>query len=307
MNVNKIISAITILLAVTACSERSDKSFIASDGTIIYSAKSGEGINASIDFGLKFSRKSGRMINPDTVFTIEENAKVNAVVNFTNTELNDNKELLIHIDWLTPDGNSIYKKQINLLKNDSTSVLTSSISISPGKRNPGIYALRIYLFRELIAEKYFRLTTEKIKREVKTETAVMKKKEKVKKIKVKKKISADVIFCSKIEKQSGRLIGEGKEFIIKNKNKVYAVVNLKNLVIKPGKKKNIYLKWINPGDSLIYSKKFSLTSENSLSAITSSISISPGKREAGKYTLRIYSSKKLIAQKQFTLINEAPR
>ncbi len=40
---------------------------------------------------------------------------------------------------------------------DSTSIIKSSISIPPGKREPGKYSFRLYLYDDLIAEKEFEL------------------------------------------------------------------------------------------------------------------------------------------------------
>ncbi len=64
---------------------------------------------------------------------------------------------MLHIDWLDSTGNSFYKKRIDFSLTDSSSSIKSSISTSPPKRKAGNYTVRVYLFRELIAEKKFQL------------------------------------------------------------------------------------------------------------------------------------------------------
>ncbi len=64
---------------------------------------------------------------------------------------------MFHIDWIDSTGNSLYKKRIDLSPSDSSSRIISSISLSPPKRKVGEYIVRVYLFRELIAEKKFQL------------------------------------------------------------------------------------------------------------------------------------------------------
>ncbi len=102
---------------------------------------------------------------------------------------------MFHVDWIDPEGRSFYLKRIDLLPGDSTASLISSISVSPDKRLPGKYLLRIYLFRELIAEKYFELRDS-----AKVE-----------------KIYGDIVFFKSIDKESGEMKGVDTVFEIKEK------------------------------------------------------------------------------------------
>jgi hypothetical protein len=64
---------------------------------------------------------------------------------------------MFHLEWLSPDGETVYKKRIDWAPNSSTATLKSSIAIDPDRRSPGRYSFRVYLFRELMAEKRFEL------------------------------------------------------------------------------------------------------------------------------------------------------
>ena len=67
---------------------------------------------------------------------------------------------MFHFDWIGPDGETFYMKRVYLSQQDSTLTISSSISISPEQRDTGEYKLRVYLFRELIAEKKFEVLPE---------------------------------------------------------------------------------------------------------------------------------------------------
>jgi len=150
-----LVSLLQLILA--GCSDRTETLTTGEDSTLVYPSKSIDGIEAKITFCEKVSKKTGDPIKAGTVFSIKENTKVNAVIDLNNRESYRNKLLMFHVDWLDSSGNSLFKKRIDLPTNDSSSKLTSSITISPDKRQPGYYSLRVYLFRELIAEKKFEL------------------------------------------------------------------------------------------------------------------------------------------------------
>ena len=60
---------------------------------------------------------------------------------------------MFHVDWLDSAGNSFYKKRIDISPADSITSITSSISISPQKRQTGKYSVRVYLFQRINCRK----------------------------------------------------------------------------------------------------------------------------------------------------------
>ena len=225
--------------------------------------------------------------------SIKADSKLYTVIKLKNREYNFNKELQFHIDWLEQNGSLLYRKQVDFENGDSSNSILSFISITPDKRQAGDYKLRVYLFRELIAEKEFVLDTTKYEPPV----------EKIiEKEKPKPVIAAHIILCRKISKKTGKLIGEGTSFEIKKKNKVLALVKLKNLPVAGNIKLKFYIDWIGSNDSSLFRKKTDLIVKDSTATIESSISIPPDKREQGNYTVKVYLSKNLLAQKKFELI-----
>ena len=108
-------------------------------------------------------------------------------LNLKNYKSANQKGLMLHIDWVDSTGNSFYKKRIDISSTDSSSKISSSISISPKKREVGNYIIRVYLFRELIAEKKFQLVET-----VPNSKTVKKKNKSEKKVEVQKSIKPKV-------------------------------------------------------------------------------------------------------------------
>jgi len=91
-------------------------------------------------------------------YEIEEGAKVVASVRLENPWGRGHRPMLLHFLWVDPDGIAAYRKAVKYAPNDSSNVLTSSFGIGPTRRAAGHYNFRVYLFRELVAEKDFELT-----------------------------------------------------------------------------------------------------------------------------------------------------
>jgi hypothetical protein len=281
---------VVVKLALPGCSNRSETPITGEDSTIEYPSKSANGIVAKITFCKKVSKKTGKPIDAGTMFTIQDQAKVYSIIVLNNREFHKDKELMFHIDWIDPNGNSLYKKRIDLLPSDSSSTITSSISITPGNRQTGNYILRVYLFRELIAEKKFELINA-----ISDSIAINSRR-------IADSISARITFCRSVSAKTGKLIGAGKVFTIKDKAKVLAIVNLENKDTSGSRLLTFYADWIGPNDSSIYRKKIDSSPNGSLFSISSTISISPQKRQPGNYLLRIYFFEKLIAKENFELV-----
>lgn len=125
------------------------------DSTLVYPSRKAGGVGARITLYEKRSTKSGKLLGEGRLFTMGEDEKVRALVEIENGRALGEAPLLFHLVWLDPKGKSIYTKRIDQHPGDPTEPLEGSISIPPDKREPGLYTLRVYLFRELIAEKTF--------------------------------------------------------------------------------------------------------------------------------------------------------
>ncbi len=149
-----------LLILMPACSTRYQEPVTGAGSTIVYLPKYAGDISAKITFCRKISKKTGKLIDTGTVFTISNDEMVHAVVDLENRQAYKDEILMLHLEWINQDGSELFRKRIDLAPADSASVLKSSISISPDKRQPGEYLLQVYLFRELIAEKKFSLLQE---------------------------------------------------------------------------------------------------------------------------------------------------
>ena len=288
MTYRKSILFITILsqFFLTVCSDRVEIPSEGENSTTIYPSKSANGIEASITFCEKIKNETREPANEGIVFTLDNDSKVYSIVNLKNRELNNDKDLMFHIDWLDSTGNSFFKKRIDLSNDDSSSTLMSLINISPDKRESGKYSLRVYLFRELIAEKNFKLINAFLEPPAVVNNELI------------ENIIANITFCKGISKKTKKLFGVGNKFEIKKKAKVLAIIKLENKdsINNP---LTFYAEWIGPDRNSFYRKEISLKS-NEVS-FSSSISVTPNKRDPGNYSLRIYLFEKLIGEKNFEL------
>lgn len=301
-------------IVLTVCSDRVETPTKGNDSTIVYPSKSANGIEAQILFCEKVNKKTGGPIRTGEVFSVREKEKVYAIIELNNRVFHRDKDLMFHVDWLDSSGNSLFKKRIDLLSNDSSFVITSSINISPDKREPGNYSLRVYLFRELIAEKKFQLVnsitdsaTVKKKDAPKKKIKSEKKSEDHKSVKPKVKaeiIKADIILCKKVSKKTGKPIGADTIFTIKDRANVKAIVSFEKQEIKTNEQMKFYFNWIGPDGKLFYKKRVVYTTSNPSFSISNSVSITPEKRQPGIYTLQIVYRKKIIAEQKFELITE---
>lgn len=276
---------IPILLLETACSSRIEVPQIEADSTIVYPPKKTDDISAKITFCREINNKTGEPTGVGAKFVLQENKWLRAVIDFNNRYAYGNQELLFHIDWVDPDGKSMFRRQISLMANDSTSTLNSSISISPESREPGDYSLRFYLFRELIAEKEFEILPQFTNSNFEG-----------------KGINPNIVLYRYNSKKTGKRIGEGAEFAIKKKAKVRAFIELENRFAFDDLELLFKLDWIGPDGKSFYDKEINLDANDSTTILNSSISITPDKREAGEYIIRLYLYDKLVGEQKFGLI-----
>jgi hypothetical protein len=278
-----------LIPALSGCSSRNETPTTSEDSTIVYSPKQPDGVSANITLCRKVGKKTGKRIGEGTIFTIMDKAKVRAFFDLENRKFFMDKEMMFHAEWIGPNGKSFYRKRIDLLPNDSSSTINSSISISPEKRQPGIYTVRFFLFRELIAEKKFELRAD----------APITGEE--------FNLTADIILYRKMGKKTGKMIGAGTVFTIKNKAKVRAIIDLKNRDDYLNNELKFKVEWIGPDSNSFYRKMIDICPGDSSSTIKSSISITPEKRQPGNYIFRVYLYKTLLSEKKFELRQESPK
>jgi hypothetical protein len=130
---------------------------------VLASRKDGSGSEEGSKKNSRRSRRSRRSaedarrrIEP-RAFDIQPDAKVQAKIRIENAGARGDRPLSFHMVWLKPNLRTAFKKRIEIDPATDEPELTSSFSIPPDKRAPGLYRLRVYLFRELVAEKTFEL------------------------------------------------------------------------------------------------------------------------------------------------------
>ena len=106
--------------------------------------------------GWRQSKAMGRP-EDERAFDLEEDARILATVQLDNVYARGRRPMTLHLIWVNPAQKKVFKKMYEYTPNDSTQKITGSFSIPPSRRSPGFYKLRVYLHRELIAEKAFEL------------------------------------------------------------------------------------------------------------------------------------------------------
>ena len=278
---------IVVFLLGFGCTSRIETPIMDENSTLIYPPKNADDVSVKITFCRKIDKKTGNLVGEGTTFTITNKSKIQAVVELENLFNNGKDELMFHLDWVGPDDKSIFLKRILLSPDDSLSIIKGSISVSAETREPGKYKLKIYYFRELIAEKSFELSPQPQLKEL-----------------IEKGFSIAITLCRSVEKKSGERIGVDSIFMIKGKSKVRAYYDLPGLVDLGNRELLFYFDWIDQNDSSFYKKQIVIDAEDTTSYIGSSISITPGKREPGNYTLQLYLFNELLAENKFELIPE---
>lgn len=284
----RLVSSITLVMAFllllsAGCSSRVDTWVTTSDSTIVYPSKKDNGIEAKIRLFRKISKKTGKLIGEGRVFTIKQNRKLRALVELDKIP---DQELLLHIVWLGPDQKPLHRKQLQRSPGDTTSI-NSYISISPETRQAGKYTLQVFLFRELIAEKEFELLPEFWFTTAEAE-----------------KTEANIVFYRKMSKKNPeKRIGEDTVFTLRKKRNLRAVVKVKNRSVFAEHELKFNLNWFGPDGKIFYKKQIEFPPGDTTLTLNSSISISPDKRKAGNYTLRVLLFKEMIGEKQFELMN----
>jgi len=149
-----------IIISIAGCADRCEPPVLSADGTLVYPSKRANDVTAGISYYKNEDREKGEPLGVDTVFTLNEKDNIRTQILLSKNNLPAGKPMMFHLDWIGPDGRSFYTKRIDNTVNDVSPTVNSSVSLSPDKRVPGKYLLKVYYFRELIAEKHFTLITQ---------------------------------------------------------------------------------------------------------------------------------------------------
>jgi hypothetical protein len=150
-----LVAAAGLLAVASGCSSRVEVPEETASSTLSFAPRSGEGVTAEITLCRYVSKKTGEPVGTGQEFTIGEKSKVRALVALDGVPDARERPLDFHVVWLGPDRREFYTKRLEHACGDDGDVLESAVSMRPGRREPGDYAVQIYLFRELIAEKRF--------------------------------------------------------------------------------------------------------------------------------------------------------
>ncbi len=250
-----------------------------------YNPDENSDLSAIIHFGSRADRKTGKILSPDSIFTISKKSWIHSYVELTNRFAYGNEDLDFRVEWIDPDGKAFFARTINLLASDSSSYLKSSVSFSPETRKEGTYCLQIKLFRQIIAEKKFEIQVIEAKPEVSNASA-----------------RVSISMCSSIDKKTGQPININKVFSLSKKARVHAHVQLFDVDNPDCKPLVFHLAWVDPNGKTFFRKPFELNQIILPTTISTSISIEPESRQSGNYLLQVFLFNKKIGQESFQLV-----
>lgn len=218
-----------------------------------------------------YNSKTWRTTGVANNFPLYGNNDVRAIFYINNlVPVSFDRPQIFHIEWLDSENDLLYRKQVDLLPDDSTCRLESSISTSPLTRSPGTYQIRLYHFREMVACKHFELLA--------MESIIRSWTE---------QLQPEIVLYSKTRRKTGELIGVGNEFKIREKGHVRAQISFKNTIKPAMHELRLAVDWIDPDNNSFYRKDIILYPGDSLTDLSSSISIPPDKRLPGSYRLQL--------------------
>ncbi len=258
-----------LFLAFTHCSTRQSNPVVSPDGELKYPPVQEGQISTSITLCRNLGKTSQKPLFAGTAFPVGEKERVLAWVRIENYENLSNRPQLFHVEWINPNGTSIFKKEITQFVSDTANIIQSSLSSE--SRTPGNYLFRVYHFRELIAEKPFRFVDE---HEYNDSIA--------------RGFGASITMCKSVDKTTGELSEVDSVFYIGNKNWVNAVVSFRNKPVNEDEELKFLMEWIAPDSTGGYNRRISISPGDSTYLLRSSVSISPGKRPTGAYRVNLY-------------------
>lgn len=266
-----------VILVLAGCSGRYETPVVLEDSTISYPSKNAGGVEATITLYTGVDKKTGEKTGVGSVFTIIEKENLLAFIDLKNLKTQPYKQLMFHIDWVDSIGNSLYLKRVYISPGDTITSLASAVNISPEKRRPGNYEIRIYCFRELMAVKKFVL---------REKTAVL------------NELITTVSLSGKKDNPAGET---NSVFFSDEKGSVNASVEMKNVTGKFDQELAFDLAWTGPDEKSFYKKSVVIKPGDTSILANSSISTSPEKRQPGKYVFRVMLFDTAIVAKAFEI------
>ena len=94
----------------------------------------------------------------DSVFSIQQEGWIHAVVKMNNADFEEKHNLKFEIEWIDPSGKSFYRKQIDVKTGKNEMVISAAISVSIAKRSTGVYKVKLNYAGRQLKESTFRLT-----------------------------------------------------------------------------------------------------------------------------------------------------
>jgi len=241
--------------------------------------KSDSSAQNSIDLFTRKSKKTGKLLDAGTHFSIMKKGWVKAIVKLNKPAGFQDRELLYFIDWTDANDKILYRKHFDIQPNDTINSLYASWSIAPENRQAGDYKAKLYLFGELLKQKSFELLPP---------------------IDI-SAIKSNISFCSKVSKKTGKRSGFAQSFAIKKKAKVNACIDLKNCLAFENRELKFQIKWLDANGKSFYTKRFSFTPTKEQKSLKSAISISPKKRKKGTYKVQVLLFNEVVSEKEFKL------
>lgn len=284
LSILNVLAAGILSIILSACANRNQEPVVKEDQTVVYSPLRPHHPEARVTLFRKFNKNTGTPIGAGTVFKIKEKEILRAVVELDPKPSASKRISMFHLDWIGPNGKSLFLKPFYIAPGDTVQDLLSSISLAPEGRQPGNYKLRVYYFRELIAEKAFELIPVTDPNE--------------------DLVKAKLTLCQKIDSLTGLPTGVDSTFKIRKKGKVLAVVDLENLPTDDDSELKFRIEWIEHDTTSFFRKRIEMVPTQTTATISSSISITPEKREAGDYFVRVYLASQMLAEKRFRLYHQ---
>jgi hypothetical protein len=112
--------------------------------------------------------------------------------------------------------------------------------------------------------------------------------------------TASITLCTTVSRKTGRPLGAGREFELREGGKVRAFVEFDRAGTGTERPLFVHLVWLDPDGQCFYRKSFE-HDPSSGEFLESAISISPGKRDPGRYAFQVYLFRELVAEKTFVL------
>ena len=234
-------------------------------------------LDKSIQLFIKSYKKNKQLEIHDSTIRLMKKTWLEAVIPTPVLEDND-RELLYSIDWKDRFGNIHSRKRFEGEKIDS--VLRSLFSLSPVKSREGRYTVEVYLFDKLMSKRDFILAPP---HDV-------------------SKVNLRLSFCENYAKKTGKRSGVRKKFYLGEKNKVIACIDLDNCMVFGKTDWDVKLKWKDGRGNTIYTKTYDFIPSGKRKFLMSSISLPPGKRQTGTYTVQVLLFNEILGESTFEIL-----